>query len=218
MQTSVVARALALARRRPARASIRTFRLSGRTGHSRAVVPLLRFIPRQEQSSRISTPLKPVGRVKHGISGHIYSDLQSISQSGHLRPSNDPVRFGPSSVRCRCRLRLMMVQRLHYSDMREHQIAAVVTDQHQARDRSLPMLQFALGFGQFENVSRGVAERDQLAVSSLVFSVDEIRLYVACVLSGIVMPYFRRRSALSLDRDVCRRLYMLVNSLRGLRQ
>jgi hypothetical protein len=53
----------------------------------------------------------------------------------------------------------MPVQGLHDRDMCEHRIAAVIADQHQTRHRRLPMLQFTHCFGQFEDVSRGVAER-----------------------------------------------------------
>jgi len=52
-------------------------------------------------------------------------------------------------------------QRFHHRDTRHHRIAAVLADKHQALYRGFPMWQFALGFGQLDDVSRDAAERDQ---------------------------------------------------------
>lgn len=52
----------------------------------------------------------------------------------------------------------MPVQRPHHRDMRHHRVAIVLPDQH-----GLPFPRLLFSLGQFGDVVRGVAERDQLA-------------------------------------------------------
>ena len=46
--------------------------------------------------------------------------------------SDDPVRFGPFPARCRCRLRLMAVQRSHHSDPGKHRRPVMFGNEKQA--------------------------------------------------------------------------------------
>jgi hypothetical protein len=55
----------------------------------------------------------------------------------------------------------MPLQCFDHRDTRQHRIAAMLADQHQLLNCRFPLWQFALSFRQFENVLRGVAERDQ---------------------------------------------------------
>jgi hypothetical protein len=57
----------------------------------------------------------------------------------------------------------MPVQRPHHRGMRHHRVAIVLPDQHQYLDGGLPFPRLLFSLGQFGDVVRGVAERDQLA-------------------------------------------------------
>ena len=53
------------------------------------------------------------------------------------------------------------MQRSHHRYPRHHRIAATLPDQHQHRHRGLPFRGVVFGLGEFGDVERGVAERDQ---------------------------------------------------------
>jgi hypothetical protein len=53
------------------------------------------------------------------------------------------------------------MQRLHHRDMREHRIAAVLADQHQALDHGFRLWQRALVVRQLGDLLHGVAKRHQ---------------------------------------------------------
>lgn len=57
----------------------------------------------------------------------------------------------------------MPVQRSHYADPGEHRWPVTFRDQHQRLHRGLPFVDVVFCLGQFGDVERGVAQREQLA-------------------------------------------------------